>query len=88
MVRACVIEGLGAIVDVDGNGAGDAGKIAADHQYDTKFAESVRKAENEGSDEAGPREWKNHAEEGTEHGWHREWRRRRAGADRVIRKRR
>lgn len=59
---AGVIEGLDTVVDVDGDGAGDAGEIAANHENYAEFAEGVSEAEDNGGEQAGKRERQDYAE--------------------------
>src|SRR5262245_59586815 len=48
-----VFDGLDAVVNGDGNGAGSAGKISANHEDDPKFAESVSESKDESGDHTG-----------------------------------
>src|SRR5437660_734120 len=63
-VRGGVVERLYAVVDVDGDRAGDAREIATDHEDDAEFAECVRKAEDQRGKNAGPGKRQDDASEG------------------------
>jgi len=64
MVRGGVIERLDVIIDGDRDRARGAWNVAADHEHNTKFAESVREGECEAGDQPGDRERQDHASEG------------------------
>jgi len=62
-VRVGVFQSLHVVVNGDGQHLRAARDVAADHQDDAEFSESVRKGQNRGGQNAGRREWKGHREE-------------------------
>src|ERR1017187_6097873 len=59
-----IVRSLHLIVDVNGDGAGHAGNIAADHQHHSKLAHGVSKHKSHACDQAGHGERNHHAKEG------------------------
>lgn len=64
MVGCGVFDGLDVIVDGDGDGARGTGKISANHEDNTEFAESVSEGQDDGGNYARQRKRKNDLAEG------------------------
>src|ERR1019366_7276265 len=61
LVRAGILRVLHLVVNINRDGAGDAGNVAADHEDNAEFAQGVREAQREPRDQPGFREWKHDA---------------------------